>query len=306
MCPVGGRRDHAQQRLYRIAARRAPAQIATQGGVNGHRVADRVAQLQLLGDEAADVLRLQFLQIQRMAREFVHEQPLDDPQSDRTGAACQPTGIEHVCVVAAQLFGDWTRRCRQVRDHAALAKDGQQGHQSRMYFARTAHHRPPATTVRQVILKKLIDAALVEPVDRQPTQRHPVSEVRDSVQPSPARAGCVATALQPFDVGRHIRSQRTVEQPALQHRMQGRDLGHGKLLSGRGVAVLRQRRNYVQPRVRRRYRSGATPGHPQHRREPTVHNWELRIMAQRGPMPSGTDSESLAWPLRWHFSSPPS
>ena len=43
--------------------------------------------------------------------------------------------------------------------------------------------------------------------------------------------------------------------------------------------MLRRRRNYVQPRVRRRYRSGATPGHPQHRREPTVHNWELRIMA---------------------------
>ena len=48
-------------------------------------------------------LRLQFLQIRRIAREFMHEQPLDDPQSDRTIAAGQPTGIEHVCVVAAQL-----------------------------------------------------------------------------------------------------------------------------------------------------------------------------------------------------------
>lgn len=49
--------------------------------------------------------------------------------------------------------------------------------------------------------------------------------------------------------------------------------------------MLRQRRNYVQPRVRRRYGSGATPGHPQRRRELTVHNWALRIMAGLRPSP---------------------
>ncbi len=43
--------------------------------------------------------------------------------------------------------------------------------------------------------------------------------------------------------------------------------------------MLLQRRTYVQPRVRQRFRPEATTRHSQRRSEPTVHNWELCIMA---------------------------
>src|SRR5574337_776223 len=72
------------------------------------------------------------------------------------------------------------------------------------------------------------------------------------------------TALQSFEVGRHIRGERTIEQPALQRRMQGGGLGHGYLLSGRGDAVLLPRQTYVQPGAPQGLRSGAMTGRPSH------------------------------------------
>jgi len=51
--------------------------------------------------------------------------------------------------------------------------------------------------------------------------------------------------------------------------------------------VLLLRRTYVQPKARQCFRSGATTGHHQHRSRPTVHNWELCIMAKCCLMTNG-------------------
>jgi hypothetical protein len=47
----------------------------------------------------------------------------------------------------------------------------------------------------QVIVKKLVDTALVEPAHRQPAHRHPVGEVRNDTKTSCDGGRCVVAAL---------------------------------------------------------------------------------------------------------------
>jgi hypothetical protein len=76
--------------------------------------------------------------------------------------------------------------------------------------------------MRQVFVEELVDAALVELLDTQATQRHPMSEVRDAGEAAPHGALRVLAAPEARDVGRHVRGQRALGQPDSHGRVQTR------------------------------------------------------------------------------------